>query len=307
MSRQPKIDPQRCTPSARRRADPLLATAAPATGWFLVERPGAWGRQAVQQSHLNPEIADALIKKCSAHAVRIQTIRRPPDRADPDRPRRWAYVDSGPDSAQVSWWGDYVEDDELLELRLDGSQGTASVQPVLLVCTHARHDACCALYGRPVYHALANAFPEMTWETSHVGGDRFAANLVILPQGLYYGGLDGETALSVVGRHRAGLLDPVHLRGRSSSSAPVQAAEHYLREQVGDYRIDAVRLLDLEHLGVAEWTVRLSQGDREYQVHVLARHTAALHRLTCSAMHPAASRIFELVNLRDMGHRPKHS
>ena len=48
-------------------------------------------------------------------------------------------------------------------------------EPMLLVCTHGVHDTCCAVRGRPVAAALARRWPEATWECSHVGGDRFAA------------------------------------------------------------------------------------------------------------------------------------
>ena len=59
--------------------------------------------------------------------------------------------------------------------RLDG--------PLFGVCTHGRHDACCAERGRPVAAALTASHPDETWEISHMGGDRFAANMVVLPGG----------------------------------------------------------------------------------------------------------------------------
>ena len=74
---------------------------------------------------------------------------------------------------------------------------TPHAGPGLRVCTHGRHDTCCAERGRPVAAALAAAHPELTWEVSHIGGDRFAANALVLPHGLYYGRLDAD---SVVGR-----------------------------------------------------------------------------------------------------------
>ena len=88
---------------------------------------------------------------------------------------------------EVSWWGDFEADDELLTLPLDGSAGTPSYDPFFLVCTHGRHDTCCAVEGRPVAAALESARPGAVWECSHVGGDRFAANVVAMPHGIYYG------------------------------------------------------------------------------------------------------------------------
>lgn len=295
----PRVDPQRCTPSARRRGDPLMATAAPAARWLLLEQPGAWGRNALRQSLLAPVLATKLAEACAERGVRIQVIRRPPKRAEPVRRRRWAYVDSGTQPHPTTWWGEYGEDAELLDLSFDGSQGTPSTEPILLVCTHARHDACCALFGRPVYSALAKDYPDNAWETSHVGGDRFAANLVILPEGLYYGGLDGDSATHVLSAHENGTIEPAYYRGRSVHSVPTQAAEHYLREHLGEWRVNAIVSLDLQQADMARWVARLGHvGAGEFEVEVATTHTPALHRLTCSAMHPAAARLFELLSLR---------
>jgi (2Fe-2S) ferredoxin len=245
-----------------------MATAAPATRWLLIE----------------------------------QVIRRTPDRARPARPRRWAYVDSGA-GAPTSWWGDYGQDRELLDLSFDGSEGNSSTEPIFLVCTHARHDACCALYGRPAYTALAAHYPESTWETSHVGGDRFAANVVILPDGHYYGGLDGDSALRIAAAHRDGLIESSYFRGASVQAAPTQAAEHYLRSHLGEHRIGAVVALDLQQEDLARWVARLAHVDgTEFEVEVGTTHASALNRLTCSAGHPAAARVFELISLREVGH-----
>ena len=277
-----------------------MATAAPATRWLLVEQPGPWGRHALRESLLAPEVAAGLQELTSERGVRIQVIRRPPDRADPVRPRRWAYVDSDA-STPTSWWGEYTQDVELLDLSLDESQGKPSTEPVFLVCTHARHDACCALFGRPAYSALAHAYPDNTWETSHVGGDRFAASLVILPDGRYYGGLDGDSALRVIIAHAAGLIEPKYYRGASVQAAPTQAAEHYLRAHLGERRISAVIPLDLQQVDLARWVARLAHLDgREFAVEVSTTHTTALNRLTCSASHPAAARLFELIGLEEV-------
>lgn len=279
----------------------MLATAAPATMWLLVEQPGAWGRHALRQSQFAPEVAARLLDMGTERGIRVQAIRRPPDRAHPDRPRRWAYVDSRVQSPPTSWWGEYTDDDELLDLALDGSQGSRSTHPIYLVCTHARHDACCALFGRPVYGEVARLHPDQTWETSHVGGDRFAANLVILPEGLYYGGLEGDSAHHVVDAHGGGLIDLDYFRGRSAHPVPAQAAEHYLREHLGEHRITALAVISVHQLELNRWVTRLSHlDDAEFDVEVSSTHSPALHRLTCSATHPAAARQFDLVSLREV-------
>ncbi|UMG93670.1 hypothetical protein MF408_05660 [Nocardioides sp. TF02-7] len=125
-----------------------------------------------------------------------------------------------------------------------GSTGLPPSEETLhCVCTNGRHDACCAEFGRPVAMALDAARPEETWEVSHIGGDRFAGNLVVLPEGLYYGRLDVGAGLAVADAHgrRRLLLD--HLRGRSSYPMPVQAAEIHLLRHLGLDGVDDLTLV----------------------------------------------------------------
>jgi hypothetical protein len=147
---------------------------------------------------------------------------------------------------------------------------------LLLVCTHGKHDACCAERGRPLAAALAQVAPAETWEVSHIGGDRFAANLLALPTGHYYGRLEPEDAARLVRTLHDGRLDLDHLRGRTASSFPVQAAEVHLRRHLGEDRVAAVRHVgttrspdrrettaDFEVDGAGRWSVlvRSALGD----------------------------------------------
>jgi hypothetical protein len=114
------------------------------------------------------------------------------------------------------------------------------------VCTHGKHDPCCARYGRPLYEVLRDELePEWAWQSSHIGGDRFAGNLVCLPEGLYYGRVDREVAGSVLDEHFAGRILLDHYRGRSIYTFPVQAAERWLREQTGAKGIDDLVLVSV--------------------------------------------------------------
>jgi hypothetical protein len=101
--------------------------------------------------------------------------------------------------------------------------------PVFLVCTHGRHDRCCAERGRPLASALAATYPRQTWESSHFGGDRFAGNLIAFPHGLYFGRVAPANAEHVVTEYIDGRLDLDRLRGRSCYPMAVQAAELQLR------------------------------------------------------------------------------
>ena len=217
-----------CSTSARRRGDPMLGTAAPATRWLLIEHPGGWAPAALDSPGIDDAVADLLHRTALGVGGRVVLIRRPGRAAAPGLPeqRRWTVLDL--DGRQQ--WGTWRHSDDLLgaaDVLRRGpadSVGGHPPDPLFLVCTHGRHDVCCAVRGRPVAQALAVRWPEQTWECTHIGGDRFAANLLVVPDGTVYGGLDAATAVDVVQSHLAGAVDVEHLRGFSAHRPPVQAA-----------------------------------------------------------------------------------
>jgi (2Fe-2S) ferredoxin len=156
--------------------------------------------------------------------------------------------------------------------------------PIFCVCTNGRHDACCAEFGRPAAMALHGVHPDLTWEISHIGGDRFAGNMVILPEGLYYGRLDAETAVAAANAHLSGALDLERLRGRSSHPMPVQAAEIALRRELGLLDIDAVAARS-HHTedGVTDATFEAAGGSYRVRVRTILDPATAT-RLTCNAL-----------------------
>lgn len=272
----------RCAGASLLRDDPLPGTASTVRAFLLVEHTGAWGADALRDARLPDGLGPALTRAAAAARVRPLLVRRPDRRTHHDGLRvfaAWAHP-SRP------WLETTVVPDPHALLDLDlaalGAGRSPGLTPydgtLLCVCTHGRHDACCAERGRPVAAALARAHPEETWEVSHIGGDRFAGNALVLPQGLYYGRLDAVSALAVARGHAAGELDLEHLRGRSGFAMPVQAAELALRRQLGETRDAAVRLVSrtLEgDLTVAvftvasvEWevTVRTTLGDDPVQL-----------------------------------------
>jgi hypothetical protein len=287
--------PGRCAPMAERRGDQRYGTAAPVRRWLLVELPGPWGWDALRESTVDSTVAGALAARAAAAGVRVLAVRRP-GRTGLAPTRRLAWVDSRPGRERV-WWAGFAEDRELLDVAPDRPAGVPSRDPVYLVCAHGRHDACCAIRGRAVAAALATLRPDAVWECSHVGGDRFAANLVVLPHGLYYGHVTEQGAAGLVERYEAGLLEPGLLRGRSSLPAPVQAAQHHARLALGDDRVDALPAEQVEQLDGQTWRVRLRHAAGPVAVTVRAERTTTPVRLTCSSAVPETTRVFRLVHL----------
>ena len=290
--------PEGCTGVSSQLVEPLLGTAPHAAAWLLLLHPGPWPAEA-PGALLNPVIADELSRRCAEHHIRMVAVRGPgpeipthrladarprPEiptnlladaRPRPD-PGGWYVVSSRPGQT----WIQRVplgEHKDLLHLDLraiaDGkapSVGEPVAGPLYAVCTHGKRDACCATHGRPVYRALSRRAPGRVWQSTHLGGHRFAANVLVLPEGILYGRVHHDNVASIVETHGRGRIVPALWRGRSAMPAPAQAAEWFARRATGLTEIDGITI---DHIAQANgtgqaWTVRLRADQRSMTVTV---------------------------------------
>lgn len=284
-----------CSDQSLARDDPMYGTASAGSSWVLLELSGAWGPSAFLQSPncIEPELGRAIVRRVEKAGMRIAAIRRHGRR--PDTPRwRWfvAHCDVGSEALQH---GEVDDPREFLDLALDGSDGRVSADPLIAICSHGKHDQCCAVRGRSACRAIAAQYPEFTWECSHLGGDRFAATMLILPEGLCYGRVDSTDAAGLVRLYLDGRLDNRFLRGRTSLPHAVQAAQHFAREQYGDDRIDALHPLDVER---AEHRIRVLLDAEAGPIEVILREELSEPLLSqCHAQVAGRVRVFTLGSL----------
>lgn len=226
----------------------MYGTAGAGQAWALLELSGGWGPSAFLNSPsvIAPELGRAVARRFESAGMRIAAIRRPGRRPTPPR-WRW-YLGFAAEGSEALYQGEVADPGDYLDLALDGSDGQRCADPVVIVCAHGRHDQCCAVRGRGAVAAIAARYPEITWECSHLGGDRFAATMLVLPEGLCYGRIDGTDAAGLIDKYFAGTLDNRFLRGRTSLPHPVQAAQYFAREALGEDRIRALSPLSVDHL-----------------------------------------------------------
>jgi hypothetical protein len=283
----------------------MFATAPPAARFFLVEVPGPWGRSAPSDSRLDHYSSGRLADRAERAGVRILLVRRPGRHAQPraDTPRAWAIADTRPGRAEVRW-GVWRHEHELLEVDLGSADRSWAAsrqgpQHVALVCTQGRHDLCCAVRGRPVALELARAAPLWdVWECSHVGGDRFAANVVLLPSGEMFGGLDPASAVATLAAFDAGRIDLPHHRGRVGRTPVAQAAIHHVAVATGVAGRDALTVVRAEG-GDLHWSAEVTGHGGRWRVDLVLRWADAA-RLTCSAGGPERARRLDLAALTEL-------
>ncbi|MGY1725922.1 sucrase ferredoxin [Geodermatophilus sp. SYSU D01062] len=300
-ARAGRLDATRCSVTALVRGDSPVATSGPAQRWLLVEQPGPWGRDALTGSRIDPAVTARLAARARAEGVRVLLVRRPGGRAA-DSGRRWAYADGRP-GREGLWWSTRADDADLVEAPWDGSVGERADRPAYLVCTHGQHDACCALRGRPL--AAAMPAPADVWECSHLGGCRFASNVLVLPHGFAYGQVPGDGA-DLVAAHARGEVALPWLRGRAGLPLPAQAAQQAARERLGLLGVDDLPVRGSRRLaataaedadGVERFEVVLGGADGDVVVRVESRPAAEAAQLTCRAVHAAHPRTWTALSV----------
>jgi hypothetical protein len=291
------MDPSRpfCADISRQNAEPLTATASRVDNWILVEYRGLWGHDAVGSSGLSDTVKVHLRDRArTLPLTKLLFVRRTERRRQEGLLVYWG---STPEQGGCLYRAEIERYDDLLTLDLVGP-GDPVDHPLLLVCTHGKHDPCCARYGRPLYSALSEeAEAGWVWQVTHIGGDRFAGNLVCLPEGLYYGHVGASDAWPLLEDYLAGRIRLDHYRGRSCYPFAVQAAERRIREEAGLAAIADLRLLTAERAGAA-WRVRFASPSGEVEVEV-EPELGELAYLTCSDETLRRPRRFAARSLRE--------
>lgn len=288
MTRAPHVY---CAETSRGNGEPLVGTASFVDLWLLIECAAPWPAEAVRDcEHLGAALKEHLARAGERiDGLRVQLIQRGPE----VQSERVAFVAVPDEVAPALYRVPFTADDELIALDLAAfARGDASVerwrtdQRVALVCTHGRHDACCARYGAALYHALEDHPGVEVWQSTHVGGDRFAANLVCLPDGLYFGRVDGASGRSILDAYVDGRVEPACYRGRCTYGRFTQAAECFVRGGGGPPGARALRLRACEGSGEARVVTFVEASG--------ARHVARVRRvrdgrrayLTCGSARP---------------------
>jgi len=304
---------ERCALQAGLRGDPMLGTAFPASRLLLVEQPGPWGRTGLLDSRFDRVAAHRLIARLDPEHIRVVAIRRP-GRTVVSGLRRWAVVDCRPGRERLVW-GRFDDDRDLSELDVraildagaaepaddDSTDGdsTDDTAPLFAVCAHGTHDVCCAIRGRPVAAALERVRPGRVWECSHVGGDRFAANVLVLPSGLLYGRVVATAAQALVDVAERGAVLEQHLRGRVGFPPDVQAAIALAHRERPRLTYAEVRPAGTRRVAPDMTVVRLRVGEETVDVQVRVE-ASSTQWLTCQAGQPSHANVYQPLSFREV-------
>jgi hypothetical protein len=293
-----------CAEHSRQTDEQLFGTAPRVAVWLLLEYDGRWESDPLEGSHLPPVVQDRLRHtRDTLPNTRLGFIRQQP-RLAPEglaffvallhetQPLLYAF--------RLASYNDLLAIDIPAVAARDARyMDHIQPEPLVMVCTHGQRDKCCARYGQPAYQRLAELADSAVWQVSHVGGHRFAANVITVPQGVYYGRVDAEQATPLLHAHRAGELYLPTYRGRACYARPVQAAEYFLRAETGLTALDAFTLHDVTQVADAVWQVRFAatHADTLYTLRLDARDTPPAFYKNCDDSIPCSLAEFHLLAL----------
>ena len=264
-----------CSTVSCAAGEPLGATATTADEWLLVEVPGAWPRDVGDPGAL-PEGATAPVARWLEGSARrrLLFLRRP---GRGSGALHVLVVTATEAAARVRRLVvDALPELESVDLEVAGDDVQTGL---VLVCGHGSRDRCCAVHGTAVYGALAHTLgSDGLWISSHQGGHRFAANVLVLPGGIQLGRLTPGDAPEAVGRALSTEIDLEHYRGRTCYVPEAQAAELAVRTALG---LD--RLADLRLVGADGPVVRFRGRDGTEHAAVVERVQGPVVPVSCGA------------------------
>lgn len=250
---QPTNSHRHCADISRLHGEDPIGTASPADAFLVIEQPLPWARKVEQTPSFPAGVAESVAAaKKSRRRVRLLAVAPDRARSQPGR-RRVLFFSRPADPVAVYDREEFVVAEAavppLVEALLGGFPPPSGIDAVrlpapggrdLLVCTHGTRDACCATFGFPTYAALHRLSRQLgggelrVWRSSHLGGHRFAATLLDLPEGRVWGHLAPPQLAPLALRDGPAALLVPRYRGWAALDDPfLQAAEREILAREG--------------------------------------------------------------------------
>lgn len=246
------LDCHFCSVISKTNGEDPIGSVATYHGWLMIELPPPWPRKFWQAKPMLQPIAD-LVEQLGEQGIRVRFIAIAPDRtySQPDLIRVIYYSRPSqlfarfnkqefllPETQLFDCIKALLKEPELISQFATYRQSTNHIRE-LIVCTHGNYDVACSRFGYPIYKKLRQEYAPASngdlrvWQSSHIGGHQYAATLVDLPEGRYWGYLEPEILDLLI--YRQGLvteLKPFY-RGWIALNWLVQIAEREILIQEG--------------------------------------------------------------------------
>lgn len=279
----------------------IFGTVPRVDNWFLLEYRGAWSDKAFIKSNIPENVKKHLSKILdSIPNSRLQLIKRKDKSESPPK----FYIAKSNELEPKLYELALSSYKDLLDLDVNkviNDESNVRDEPLFLICTNGAYDKCCGTHGVPVYLETVkreNGF--MTWQTTHLGGHRFAANFLCLPHGIYYGRVRDNNVTKLIDDSRKQNIYLGNYRGRSCYVKDVQAADYFLRTNTGINSISAFRLKEVRTPDKESSFVGfLSQNEgKTYLVHIKKDRSALMNYTSCKDKEKSSVAQYKLIDYK---------
>ncbi len=253
---------QYCSEVSAAAGENMLGTAPEVDFWILLEYRETWSRKPLEDNNLPQRVQDwltAQLDKLTSEGrlPRFQFLRKP-GRPSP----QLSLLTCSGGELRLREFDSYLD---LLDSDVHTDSDSVIESNQYFVCTHGTRDLCCARFGLPTCRRLIELSNGRVWQTSHLGGHRYAPNVLALPSGRLYGRVHPESAESFFHTVESGKVSIEHLRGRSEFPKEAQACEFLV-----DVEVNSVAECNSEFVSFAtdkgEVRVQVPQLQEEFEV-----------------------------------------
>lgn len=290
-----------CSLESTNVEEPLFGTMSKSSIWILLEYPFSWGAKALKNSKIPQPVKERLSSMVdSSPEVRLQLIKKPKSNLTG---QITIYVAIPRESQPILYKFLLAKYDDILNVDFTAIfsgeqvyQDRIQKEPIYLVCTNGKRDPCCAKFGIPVFTSLRRMGGDKVWQTTHVGGHRFAANVLCFPHGILYGRVAREDVQPIVDSFQSGKIYLEKYRGRACYNEVVHAAEYYLRNKTNNNGISAFHLQGVEEKAENQWSVQFlkSEDNAQYRIQISASLSNYQIYLSCKDTEKKSVTIYHL-------------
>jgi hypothetical protein len=274
----------KCSTNSRHNQEQWVGSASPAQVWIALSHPKPWGASALASIAIGDQNRKHLTTIFSIYAdSRIQIITQNNSSeivlffavAFEHDQRLYRIPLANYDCIRDLNWQDIIDNKPAYQKYI-------SPTPIYLICTNDQHDPCCGKWGQALFDQSQST--ENLWQCSHLGGDRFAANVVSLPAGNYYRQVDSDALKSIIESEKQNTLYVDRFAGRSCYDRITQVAFHHLLRTYPQTGINDWSLVGKEEKVTLRFSIGfLGKNDRKVIVDIEQINTGISDFFNCHA------------------------
>ncbi|HMJ46664.1 MAG TPA: sucrase ferredoxin [Ferruginibacter sp.] len=275
-----------CSINSINRAEKIYGTATTAINYILIEYNRAWGKNPILESEIPETIKSFLFKEIENKVFSKIVLIKKSNNTSLNTINLFAI-----NNREVNPFINHIIIDnywDILNINISElfSNSTVINKSLYLVCTNGKKDKCCSKFGLPIYNQMSLILDNV-WQCTHIGGDRFAPNVIHFPYSHFYGHLKLDTLHEFIQKTSENQIYIRSYRGRGCYNANAQIAEYYLRKFTNNFNFDSFILKAIDNVVSGMFSVKFTTEINIFNVLIDYKKSTENYYLTCNASIPS--------------------